>query len=303
MATEIALPIAAATLREVLTAITRRFTEVGLDSPALDARLLVAAAVRIDQTTMLRDPDRPLESAEIDRISGYADRRLRREPVSRIIGERWFHGHLFEIGPATLDPRPETETLVDGVIAIASGLVASGKAPLRILDLGTGSGAILVALLAALPTASGVGVDISADALAVARRNAVRVGVAGRAEFRLGSWLDSIDETFDLIVSNPPYIPTAVVHDLDAEVRLYDPHAALDGGDDGLTAYRSILAKAPARLAAHGWLVLEVGSDQARAVAELCDGTDRLTATREDGRWRDLSGHLRCVAAKARSPS
>ena len=286
------------TLDGTVRRLAASFRSAGLEQPARDARLIVAAVLDLDQVAMLRTPDRLLSVAEVDAAERMAARRLQHEPVSRILGRRWFHGLEFEIDPSTLDPRPETETLVEGVLTRLRERAFAE--PVRILDLGAGSGAILIALLAALPTATGVGTDISPQALDVARRNASKHGVADRADFRNADWFVGVDPaTYDVIVSNPPYIPSHEVAVLDRDVRDFDPLAALDGGLDGLDAYRTLTAGAAAYLAPAGMLVMEVGAGQAEAVARLCEVTG-LVAEPPTALWRDLSGHQRCVAATPR---
>ena len=286
------------TLDATVRRLAASFRAAGLEQPALDARLIVAAVLDLDQVAMVREPDRMLSAAAFDATERMAARRLRHEPISRILGRRWFHGLEFEIDPSTLDPRPETETLVEGVLTrLRERAIAD---PIRILDLGAGSGAILIALLAALPSATGVGTDISPQALDVARRNASKHGVADRADFRNTDWFVGVDPTtYDVIVSNPPYIPSHEVAVLDRDVRDYDPLAALDGGLDGLDAYRTLTAGAAAYLAPTGLLVMEVGAGQAEDVGRLCEVAG-LVAEAPTALWRDLSGHQRCVAATPR---
>ncbi|MDX2158062.1 MAG: peptide chain release factor N(5)-glutamine methyltransferase [Hyphomicrobiaceae bacterium] len=281
--------------------VTAAFREAGLDSPGLDARRLVCWALALDGAALWRSPEMMLGTEACARLASACRRRLAREPVSRIVGARHFHGLELEIGKSTLDPRPETETLVDGVLdLVAKDLVPGGSTP-RILDLGTGSGAILIALLARLRGATGLGTDISDAALATARRNATRHGIGQRAEFRRSSWLAAVDTAFDIVVSNPPYIARHEIARLAPEVREHDPLAALDGGTDGIDAYRAILAGLSGRIARGGWLVLEVGDGQAEAVAQLVIAANCAPALELSGVWTDLSGIRRCVAARARS--
>ena len=291
---------APATVDGTLRRTVATFREAGLETPGLDARLLLEAALGLDSVSLLREPGRVLTVADVATIQEMAARRLRREPVSRIVGRRWFYGLEFEIDPATLDPRPETETLVEGVLTrLREHGLADGR-PLRLLDLGTGSGAILIALLVALPSATGLGTDISPAALAVARRNASRHGVVNRAEFGNADWLAGVDRLkFDVIVSNPPYIATGELPALEAEVARYDPRAALDGGTDGLAAYRALISAVPAFLAPTGLLVVEVGAGQDQQVSRLCEDAG-LVAEPTTPLWKDLSGHVRCVAATPR---
>ncbi|MFV0298322.1 MAG: peptide chain release factor N(5)-glutamine methyltransferase [Hyphomicrobiaceae bacterium] len=273
----------------------------GVDTPGLDARRLTLGLLLLDEVVLVREPERPVGHDEIETLKAGVLRRLAHEPVSRILGRRSFHGMEFEIGAATLDPRPDTETLVDGVIGLVrSGVVPGGVRP-RILDLGTGAGAILIALLAALPGATGVGCDIDADALAIAKANARRLGVDERAGFITSKWFETVDGVFDLIVSNPPYIPRDEIAGLDAEVRLYDPHLALDGGVSGLVEYETIIAGLPGALAADGWVVFEVGRGQASDVADLLVRAGGNVTYEIQEPWLDLAGVQRCVAAKARA--
>lgn len=296
---------------EAVRALHRAFAAAALDTPGLDARLLAAAALGIDQAALLASSDTALAGSEAERMVALAARRLGREPVSRILGRRWFHGLELEIGPATLDPRPETEILVDGVLrtlqATGAGSVPSSAFPtgegLRVLDLGTGSGAILTALLVALPGARGLGLDVSGEALDVAQRNALRHRVGRRAVFGPSNWLDGLEpgELFDVIVSNPPYIPRADIADLAPEVRCFDPPAALDGGADGLDAIRIILAGARNHLVPNGLLVLEIGAGQAGPVERAALAEAWIVPEPADDCWHDLGGHRRCVAFRARS--
>jgi release factor glutamine methyltransferase len=191
-------------------------------------------------------------------------RRAGHEPLSRILGQRAFHGLDFTLSPATLDPRPETEHLVDTVIAALAG----HSAP-RVVDLGTGSGAILVALAVRMPGLTGIGVDITPEAVETARGNAERNGVGERLTFQEGDLLAGVEGRFDAIVSNPPYIPSLELPTLMPEVRLHDPARALDGGADGLEFYRRIIADAPVHLASGGLLAFEIGQGQAKDVTAL----------------------------------
>lgn len=291
--------VAGLSVTAAVQSLTRRFAAAGFETPSLDARLLVAAAAGLEQTALIASPDRMLGGTAAAIVDAYAQRRLAREPVSRIVGRRWFYGLEFEIGPATLDPRPDTETLVAGVLQRLRERDPAGRKSVRILDLGTGSGAILIAILASWPSATGLGVDRSAAALAVASRNACRLGAGDRAAFRESDWFSRVDGIFDVVVSNPPYIGRGAIPELEPDVRDYDPRGALDGGIDGLDAYRAIVAAAPEHLSPGGLLVLEVGYDQADAVTVLCRQTAILETEPDTALWRDLAGHRRCVAAKS----
>ena len=274
--------------------LANRFRQAGLDQSDLDARLLVCAACGIDHLTLVRDPGLPLGKAS-GTLAAYAARRLAREPVARILGRREFWGLPFMISPDVLDPRPDTEGLVGAVLDALGG---RRDAALRLLDLGTGSGAILAALLHELPGATGIGVDRSPEACRVAAANLRALGLDARAGVVCGSWTKSLAGTFDAIVSNPPYIPSREIAGLDAEVLDHDPRDALDGGADGLDAYRAILRGLRACLAPGGVGAVECGWDQGDAVAALF---------REAGLagvmvYRDLAGHQRVVLGTIQSP-
>jgi release factor glutamine methyltransferase len=262
------------------------FAHAGLDTPDLDARLLVLAACGIDHAGLIRDPDAPLGTAA-DLLTKLATERLRRTPVSRLLGRREFWGLDLAISADVLDPRPETEGVVGAVLDAIGGRRAD---PLRILDLGTGSGAILCALLHELPGAFGLGVDRSAAACRVARGNLFALGLAPRGSVVCGSWDEALRACFDIVVSNPPYIPRGDLAGLAPEVRDHDPVAALDGGADGLGPYRLLAPRLADLLQPGGVAAFECGRDQGPAVAEL------LGRTLSDVRvLRDLAGCDRVV--------
>ena len=265
----------------------------GLDDAALEARLLALEALGIGALDLLMHGDVPIGETGAVALAGFIARRLAREPVSRILGLREFWGLPFRLSPDTLVPRPDTETIVE----TALGGIADRAAPLTLLDLGTGSGAILVALLHELPNAWGIGLDRAPAALATARDNAALNGVAERAAFLCGDWANALAGRFDLVVSNPPYIPAADIPDLDPEVVLHDPLAALDGGPDGLAAYRILLGQAGRLLAPGGRLVLEIGYDQTESVSALgiAAGFPAPELT------RDLGGRPRALAFAAQA--
>ncbi|HML93058.1 peptide chain release factor N(5)-glutamine methyltransferase [Methyloceanibacter sp.] len=267
----------------------------GIGTAALDARALLTAATGLSLEALIAKGREPLGPAAGTRFQGYVARRLAGEPVSRIRGTREFYGRDFRIGPQTLDPRPDTETLVAAVLDIVGREARAGR-PLRILDLGTGSGCILTTLLAELPDATGVGADISPGALRLARANAESVGVADRARFAVSDWFEALAGRYDIIVSNPPYIASDEIGGLAPEVAEHDPLAALDGGPDGLDAYRRIAAGAPAFLVPGGHLLVEIGCTQGDAVTGLFERAGLAVA--EDGIVADLAGHPRCVCAR-----
>ena len=289
-------------VREAMAVLCRALSDAGIDGAARDARLLLLGALGLTGTDLLREPERRVDVPGAARLADFATRRLMHEPVSRILGERGFFGRSFVVTPATLDPRPCTETVIEAALEIAAR-EGWRERPIRILDIGTGSGALLVTLLAELPLATGIGTDISEAALTAARGNAERLGVSRRAEFLARHTLDGLEGPFDLLVSNPPYIPSGDIADLDPDVRLFDPHAALDGGADGLDFYRAF-ANGAARLVPEGWIVLEVGAGQAEDVSNLFRATDPSGITRQIEVWQDLGQHTRCVAVKTqRYPS
>ncbi|MBJ6124109.1 peptide chain release factor N(5)-glutamine methyltransferase [Microvirga splendida] len=278
------------TRAEALKELRRTLTEAGFDTAALDARLLLLTVLGISATDLITWPDTPLTSEQADTLAAFMNRRLAHEPVARIVGEREFWGLPFRLSPETLVPRPDTETLVETVLA----LLPDRQAPLKVVDFGTGSGCILVALLHELPNATGLGVDLSFGALVTARANAIGNRVGSRCHFALSRWADAIAGRFDLIVSNPPYIASGVIPTLDQEVREHDPRLALDGGSDGLEPYRILLGEAERLLAPGGLLALEIGYDQAEDLESLA-GSHGLEVLRIA---HDLSGNPRCIAMR-----
>lgn len=265
-----------------------RLTMAGLETPQREARLLLAHILETEATALALNGDRDVSIDEAGRFAEAVERREAHEPFAYITGRRDFWTLELEVSPATLIPRPDTETLVEMVLKIAG----HPSAPINIVDLGTGTGAILLALLSELPRAEGFGVDVSDGALEIARRNALRAGLGNRARFGISSWWSHVNGTFDLIVSNPPYIPSREIAGLDADVRDFEPHLALDGGPDGLGAYRAILSGAAARLSENGVVVVEVGAGQAGDVAAMMRASSLpFTAIRAD-----LGGHERVVA-------
>ncbi|MGJ4926479.1 peptide chain release factor N(5)-glutamine methyltransferase [Bradyrhizobium sp. HKCCYLS2038] len=260
--------VAGATIDAARRALAARFEAGGLDSPELDARLLVGHALQFDLTGLVTHGKRRLSHDDAERLAALAQRRLAGEPVARILGAKEFWGLELRLSVDTLVPRPDTETVVE----LALDHLAAGGAltrPLRIADLGTGSGAILLALLSELPQATGVGTDISSAALATARDNARFLGLGDRAGFVACSYASALQAPFDLIVSNPPYIPSADIAGLSIDVRAHDPRRALDGGDDGLVAYRALVPQAADLLQPGGALIVEVGLGQSDDVATL----------------------------------
>ncbi|MFB6414443.1 peptide chain release factor N(5)-glutamine methyltransferase [Bradyrhizobium tunisiense] len=268
-----------------------------LDEAEIDARILLGAVLGLDLTGLIAQAARPLTTAEASRLVQHAERRMAGEPVARILGTREFWGLPFRLSEATLVPRPDTETVVELALEILRERQISQ--PPRIADIGTGSGAILLALLHEIPDAFGVGTDLSLTALVTARDNATALGLAGRAGFVACSYASALSGPFDLIVSNPPYIPSAEIPTLCIEVREHDPHLALDGGNDGYDAYRALIPQASERLAPGGALIVEAGQGQARNIETLMAGAE-LTVDRPPK--ADLSGIPRAVSARKMPP-
>ncbi|WP_337269252.1 peptide chain release factor N(5)-glutamine methyltransferase [Oryzifoliimicrobium ureilyticus] len=256
------------TIGSCLAEARQKLAHGGIDHAALDARLLIAGLLGLSATEMLTHEGAAVSSDDEARIAAALERRLLREPVHRILGAREFYGLNLSLSAATLEPRADTEILVETVLAHLRDLV-SPASPLHILDMGAGTGAIGLALLSALPNATVVGSDISEDALKTARANAETNGLADRFHTQCANWFDGIEGHFDAIVSNPPYIASRVVDDLEPEVRCYDPRAALDGGQDGLDAYREIAAGAASFVQPRGLIGLEIGYDQKDAVTQI----------------------------------
>ncbi|MGN6309718.1 MAG: peptide chain release factor N(5)-glutamine methyltransferase [Xanthobacteraceae bacterium] len=248
--------------------LTAHLQGAAIETPDLDARLMIGAVTRLDLTGLITKAEQRLTALDAARLKDLARRRIGGEPVARLLGHKEFWGLDFQLSPATLVPRPDTETVVETALDILRSDGDTTRA-LRIADLGTGSGAILLALLHELPNATGLGTDISLTALQTARANATRLGLADRATFLASNFAAAIATPCDLIVSNPPYIRTGDIQTLSTEVREHDPHRALDGGDDGLDAYRVILGQAANLLASGGTLVLEIGQHQSDDVTRL----------------------------------
>ena len=288
------------TIMKILNWTKQYFTDKGVENPRLDAEVLLCAVLKCERITLYVDFERPLSETELAQFKQYVVRRANHEPLAYILGEKAFMRNMFKVTPDTLVPRPETELLVESIVMAAEAIGGDVK----ILDIGTGSGAIIVSLLDYLPQAKGVGVDISVGALTVAKENAVAIGVAERAGF-LRSDVYSVlplDKKFDIIVSNPPYIPAADIAGLAKDVQ-NEPIGALDGGEDGLDFYRRITKEAPLHMVEDGLLAFEIGIYQGEAVAEMCKaagfgavairkdyaGIERMVfAAKEGGKYADL---------------
>lgn len=274
---------------------TRAMREAGLESPGREARALVCAATGLGAARLIAEPGLALSGEQQGAFETFLARRLVREPLSRILGRREFFGRTFRITSDTLDPRPETETLIEATLAIVDER-GWRKSPIRILDVGTGTGCVVLTLLAELPQARGLGTDIVPGALEVARENAGLVGVTNRVDFRQCRSLEGIEGPFDILVSNPPYIRDEEIPRLDVEVRDFDPRPALSGGADGLAVYRELAAGLD-RVVRQGAALFEVGAGQSEQVAALLSaGGENAGSISRLRFWSDLGGHIRCVA-------
>lgn len=277
------------TLVSLWTSVRQRLEAAGVDTPVLDARLLLEAGAGVGRLDIITEPRRVLSDAQVAAVEALTRRRETREPISHILGRRAFWSLDLAVTPDVLTPRPETELLVD----VALEMFAP-DASARVLDLGVGSGAILLAVLTERPNATGVGVDASGAALAVARHNAEALGLSARLELQHGDWCGGVEGPFDLVLSNPPYIPSQEIAGLEPEVALHEPRLALDGGEDGLDAYRAILAGLPRLLAQNGGFAVEVGRGQAGKVEALARAQGLIAATTR----MDLQGVPRVVMGK-----
>jgi release factor glutamine methyltransferase len=279
----------AATVGQALAAARRRLRDAGIPDAALDARVLVGHALDLAPGALVGHPERALTDAGRQRIEALLDRRLQREPVAYITGRREFWSLPLSVTPAALIPRPDSETLIEAVLDD----VGDRSAPVRVADLGTGSGCLALALLRELANATAVAVDRSADALHLARRNAVALRLAGRMHLVASDWTSALAGPFDIVVANPPYIATTEWPGLAPEIRLFEPQAALLGGDEGLCAYRRIIADLARILAPSGRAYLECGPDQGGRVAELLRGHGFGAISVR----ADLGGRTRCISA------
>jgi len=274
-------------LRDVLAEAAQRLADAGVAEPRLDARLLVGAALGLSREAMMAHPERPVSGRERDAVDALVTRRAAREPVARILGTREFWSLDFAVTPATLEPRPDSETVIEAALEA----FPDRDAALTVLDLGTGTGCLLLALLSEFPSATGVGVDVSADAVDAASANAKRLGFGARARFVCDDWARSLAAPFDCILANPPYIPSSDLAGLAPEVA-YDPHAALDGGPDGLSGIESVVDAIQRLLHPHGRAFVEIGAGQSEAAQQ---GAERKGLTVANMR-SDIGGIPRVMA-------
>jgi release factor glutamine methyltransferase len=274
--------------------LARDFGEQNIEAPALDARIIVGHVLGLDHTALMAQSGRVLKPAEADAIAALAARRHAHEPIARMLGYKEFWGLPFKLNSDTLLPRPETETVIEAVLAALDGERPSARV-LRIVDLGTGSGALLLALLSELPNAFGVGTDISVTALGCAHDNAVALGLTARASFVACDYGAALNGPVDVLVSNPPYVAREEIADLQPEVRDYDPRLGLDGGPDGLDGYREVAAHARRLLAPSGVLAVELGRGQLGAVTAILAGAGLARPVSQ----HDLAGISRALVMRA----
>ena len=274
-----------------------RLEAVGIDTASLDARMLLLDGLGLPHSVIVAEPNLALNDEELERLEAMLARRLAREPVSRILGWREFYGRRFEISACVLDPRPDTEVLVDTALTEIDAQFGPAHA-CRFLDIGTGSGCIAVSLLAERTGWTGCATDISAEALNVARANAAGHKVSDRLELVEASWASDVTGPFDLVVSNPPYIASGEMPDLMPEVQNHDPALALEAGADGLDAYRAIFDGARNLLAPGGVMVLEIGATQADRLRALAMEVGLITQDAQMQEFCDLSGHVRVLALR-----
>lgn len=285
--------MAGLSVSQALGGAAQRLAGAGVDRPRHEARLLLAHVTGLSQTRQIADPDRILPDDARARFEHLIARREDREPISHLTGEREFWSLSFGVGPAVLDPRPDSETLV----AAAFEFFPEPDGSCTVLDLGTGSGCLLLSFLAHRPNAHGIGIDVSGDALRIAAQNADRLGLAPRADFVCGDWGAAVIGSFDLILCNPPYITSRQLADLAPEVARYEPRIALEGGADGLGAYRELVPRLSRLLRSDGVVLLEIGAGQAADVASMAKnfGLDVIKV------YRDLAGIERCLALTSRA--
>ncbi len=280
----------AASLRQIVARVGDRLAAAGIAGARTEAWLLLGKVTGRERPQLIADPLERLTTAEEAELELLVRRRLAREPVAYILGEKEFWSLPFQVGPAVLIPRPESETVVEAALAELSERHAASS----ILDLGTGSGCLLLALLSELPHATGLGVDVSRAALEIAEANAHRLGLGGRARFEQRTWAAGLDRPFDLIVSNPPYVSEADRAKLQPEIRDFEPQAALFAGADGLEAYRALAPDGARLLRPGGFLALEIGQGQSEPVARILDQHGLVVTARH----RDLAGIERCLIAR-----
>ncbi len=276
--------------KEALRWAVLRLQQEHIETASLDGRILLEYVLGVSREQLLFLLDLPITMEQYKRLETLVEKRAQRQPIAQLIGRREFWGMNFVVSEDTLDPRPDTETLIEYVLE----RVVNRAMAHRVLDLGTGTGCLLLALLSELPSASGVGVDYSDNAVLVAKENALALGMAGRSQFVTGNWCDGLEGKFDIILANPPYIPTSVIPTLDPEVSVFEPKLALDGGEDGLACYRTIFRSLPMVLAKSGFAAFEFGMGQEKQLKELAVANGFEVV----GVRHDLSGLPRTIIIK-----
>ena len=281
------------TIGSLYRSLTNELTFSKISNPNLEARILLAHVAGIDQTRVIGYPETELDEPIISDLEKIITRRQAGEPIAYITGAKEFWSLNFNVTQETLIPRPDSETIIESVL----DTINNKSDNLSILDLGTGSGCLLLALLSELPNAKGLGIDISRQACKVARKNAEELGLSNRAKFDQGDWMEGIQNQFDIIISNPPYIAEQDIKFLQTDVKLFEPHLALSGGPDGLSAYRSIIKESVSRLKFTGVLAVEIGINQARSVRKILNENNLKIIKIE----RDISNIERCILATVRN--
>jgi len=278
------------TIKTLLTNIKEQFTAQGIENPVLDARLVMQEVLNITHEEILLNNNRVITANESKALSILVSRRLKREPISRILGKRAFWKHEFKLSDKTLDPRPDSETIIQSVISSFNK-----NDELNILDLGTGTGCLLLSILNEFPNSKGVGVDISSGAIDIAKENAKEIGISKKVNFIDSDWKNmELNNSFNVIISNPPYIENSEIESLEPEVKNFDPYLALAGGNDGLDSYKEIIKILPKLLKKDGKIFFEIGYNQEVPVKEMLahNGFSVIEVT------QDLAGISRCIVAK-----
>lgn len=273
--------------REALRWAVLKLQQEHIESASLDGRILLEHVLGVSREQLLFSLELPITKEQYNRFGELVEKRAQRQPISQLIGKREFWGINFVVSENTLDPRPDSETLIEYVLESVKNRADN----FRVLDLGTGTGCLLLSLLSELPAAKGVGVDYCDRALSVAKENAISLGFASRTDFINGDWCEKLEGEFDIILSNPPYIPTSVIPTLDPEVAEFEPMLALDGGEDGFSCYRKIMRSLPKILAKDGFAAFELGMGQQRELTEIALENSMEVV----GAKNDLSGIARCI--------
>lgn len=288
-------PLKAAQISDIMPLLVKAFENAGIETTTLDARLLLQHVTGLSHSEFILRKGLVLSADQTEALSHLVRRRMQREPISRILGQSEFWSLPFLISENTLDPRPDTETLIEHALEMIG---TRKNEPLRLLDLGTGSGCILLSLLHELPFATGLGVDINPGALEIANKNAANLALDGRTKFQTSDWFSTVEGEFDVILSNPPYIPESELENLMPEVRFFDPTLALNGGETGLNPYEIIFSRAKEFLAPSGLLLLEFGKGQDTQLVEMLTKSVLKPYIQNFDLKSDLSGTIRTLGAK-----